>query len=1717
MESSPSLSSFDSLRSQALSSGFESKVEVNQRMLIDKMLARYSSDFVICRELIQNSDDARATQFVMEITCKPNNIKIGNPCSDVEYNDCTISEIVTKNNGLVFTETDWKRIAAIAEGNDRVDSVGQFGVGFFSVFGWSEEPIVTSGSDYLAFVWKNNSLITFRHKLPNAQQTNLTSVIMKMKNEYTLQTSAPPNDDDSFLFSPDDQSKSTPKKKKPLKVTNDNFKIKNGEIIPVINLCALKAYFTKVLCFTKQVNELIIKINNNIVFKVNKTQTIVPPSKLTLSFKMNSIHNMFKLNSFVETQQTFSIANSKSSSKFDSITMRHINVDGQVTIDEQFHEQTKRIMKKSLPPTIQIQLLYPSNDITMRKKIASQNHAQDYNMKILNSLIPLKFISQTIIPSGLVFIGLSTHQTTGIGAHIFTHLIPTIERENLDLQDPFISRWNKELLTTVGQIARFIYDQSMLKQQPKMTTNDSGNTISSIVLSTSFQQSVPNHEIGDLLSEGFFHSNKDLLVPIQASSNNMISLLSSKQAYLSNSPFFHSFLPLPIVPYELSLNAIGFFNALKARDLILEIDQNLIETTLKTTILTTKQVVDLLHWLCSKSHGYDKIYVKNLLGLIVFKDNNQSSQITLINIKHYDSYNLSSLLPLPANTLPSTIASHLSTEELTKQLNLTPLSFKELLNFYLNKNQQYLLLSEVTTPFILSFFSTHTGRLTKPDWTKIKNTLGKLPCIPTTQLMKLPNESYIPSAVISSSMATVTLNISGNNNIENEEDIELEDDNDKNNNNSVSVYFLKTIGCRTMNVQSFVKTSASSTNSSISLQILVQQLMAERDSLSDEDYRQLKLSECLRGTTIKQKNDYNRLFKPTDLHFPAVALEIKWNDLLIIDWIDINKKSPEYAFLKEIGVKEVPNLDDIITKIATDQQDKQKQPISNALRFFIENFQQHYSKIYKTAKISIPFLPSVWPNIKTDDQMGEADDDNEIVLSLPEEVFTGTKPNPLCPILLPEITQLIDANMNLSLLGIKSTPTITTAFNLLITKRNDLLTLKSASKIFSYLNGLEGLNRATTEKLSKIAFIPIKGNDTLMKPSQVFIKPENSSRSYNQEIIILDTDDEEEVELEDKGRKRARRGGKREKKIVKKPKPKYYPIDENNSANNNSMIDKSGLIDYVDFGVEGNQFLLSVGVERSPSPAVLAELLIDRQEQYFSHNEQTTEMKINTYIECLKELSMADIKLFNAVLIKRLRNEKWCLGFKIVKDKSARNVVNSNSKTYEIVQPCDVYLDDDHQIVQQLHPLVPPDFKELTELYRRFGSPWLSESVQRKSATSDRCNMLKNLIHERLELLLCNRRVSFITFTLFILLMELLLLFFFSKGEKLQNVDAKAVDLLKRKLFVLETEGIESKLIFQKKTYIFESNENSTCALISEKNKLSLHVQMHAELDYVDVATELARFLLKNPDESVINSMSVNLSTPLDILKRRGVPIDRLLQKSQNNVQFVQPPPTYNHQHNGPVQFHNESHVELSGKVRDFSAQTIKEERSIENIFKDVRPYNSKYFKQQEHLQQDIDHSCEAVNAANMTRHSQLFNQLPLFLEGNLQLNDKLISHAKQFSLIMAGLAQVFKVQKSCFHLYYDIDGGRMAFNTNGSMFFNLRYYSQVHTNLLKSQTTTSNSSNLNDVINFWYIVTCHELAHNAETNHNARHENRLETLAVKYMTAKDSFIQGFVFDKYVE
>jgi len=58
-------------------------------------------------------------------------------------------------------------------------------------------------------------------------------------------------------------------------------------------------------------------------------------------------------------------------------------------------------------------------------------------------------------------------------------------------------------------------------------------------------------------------------------------------------------------------------------------------------------------------------------------------------------------------------------------------------------------------------------------------------------------------------------------------------------------------------------------------------------------------------------------------------------------------------------------------------------------------------------------------------------------------------------------------------------------------------------------------------------------------------------------------------------------------------------------------------------------------------------------------------------------------------------------------------------------------------------------------------------------------------------------------------------------------------------------------------------------------------------------------------------------------------------------------------------------------------------------------------------------------------------------------------------------------------------------------------------------QATSPSIPIIHTIVNFYFILTCHELAH------NSNFINHLETIVVKFMTEKDLFLQQFSFQNY--
>lgn len=361
--------------------------------------------------------------------------------------------------------------------------------------------------------------------------------------------------------------------------------------------------------------------------------------------------------------------------------------------------------------------------------------------------------------------------------------------------------------------------------------------------------------------QGFFSSTNDLLIPIQQSpSESRLTLVPSKDAFLEYSSHIHTFLKLPLVPWELS--KLGLFFILKQLGLINEVDKTVILDSISHSTLLSNELVDLLTWLKNKESN-DKNFVRQLLSKIRFRENINSPVISFPEIKRYDPFKISPLLTLPPNVLPNSIAKHFSTEVLESNLFLTPCTVKDLIEFYLSENQQKLLRDPQTSECILRFISKHSSQIVESYWVQIKTKLSNIKCIATNQGMKLPSESYLPSTLIGDNLPLVTFELSNTNADVNSGGI-IEDDH-------ISVSFLKRIGCRIFDMESLVKVQLGTTSmtsktfSNDTMQALIFQLIEERPNMHETDFKALKDSKFLIGNVVESDNFLFEMFSSNSI------------------------------------------------------------------------------------------------------------------------------------------------------------------------------------------------------------------------------------------------------------------------------------------------------------------------------------------------------------------------------------------------------------------------------------------------------------------------------------------------------------------------------------------------------------------------------------------------------------------------------------------------------------------------------------------------------------------------------------------------------------------------------------------------------------------------------------------------------------------------------------
>ncbi|KAG6038673.1 hypothetical protein E4U41_003908 [Claviceps citrina] len=766
---------YSRLKAAALRDGEdEEAVTVDTRALIDKVLARYSGEWTTLRELIQNAADAQATTVTVKWETIPSiHVPLPSTTSRSEIlkhviANHTLRRLVVQNDGQPFTKTDWGRLKRIAEGNPDETKIGAFGVGFYSVFADCEEPFVSSGSEAMAFYWKGNSLFTKKSHLPVDQASRHTAFVLDYRNTTTpmpnllsvsqfLATSLTFVALENIEFWVDDyQILSLKKKSSPpaeMALPRDlEARTKEGlmKITGVDRTSTqIDACYMSVIGWKPQAASTTAKSSDS--YGSNEAPSLRSFfARLTATASQAGLRPKAQSeDSLAQPQISEDTTKMSSSTIFLSATSASI----QTKVSSSFASELERATKKPPPKTTKISILTASYDEAEASESSAANAAYKTVTDVFASVLPSKK------PGGRIFIGFPTMQTTGAGMHVSApSLIPTVEREAIDLNARWVRTWNVELLRAAGIVSRLAFSNQMSDLSRRIrSSGEGGKKISGSAIEKhmpealhalktfTFGDSTPSGQVGQIMEEAFWTCFKRASIEVFSSQG----VLQTSQVRLESAELSGFVENIPVIPDAMKTSP--FVKKLIDFGLVSHVTVTDVKQELEAKALTKTQMIKFISWAGKKSLSgeLDPGSRAALLDVAVatLSDEQSGEIIALGSIANYPSLNnIPANVPTPPTTIPFLFTTSSSPAEL-QALGWTPLEVLAWARFLLETAESRAEDESVTRSpkfavQVLTILSKNWDTISNKDKTVLASLLQSRPVMPTRLGMRRPGDSF---------------------------------------------------------------------------------------------------------------------------------------------------------------------------------------------------------------------------------------------------------------------------------------------------------------------------------------------------------------------------------------------------------------------------------------------------------------------------------------------------------------------------------------------------------------------------------------------------------------------------------------------------------------------------------------------------------------------------------------------------------------------------------------------------------------------------------------------------------------------------------------------------------------------------------------------------------------------------------------------------------------
>lgn len=1713
----------------------EEAVTVNTRALIDKVLARYSGEWTTLRELIQNAADAQARKVTIRFETTPSATVPLPQTQDTSEHlkhtllHHTLKTLIVSNDGEHFKETDWQRLKRIAEGNPDETKIGAFGVGFYSVFADCESPFVSSGNQSMAFYWKKDSLFTRRGKLADGEVQGTTFLL-----DYRSQNTPIPSLLSICQFLATSLTF--------VGLENIELHLDNWNILTLSKKMAPAASVKIPGDVNPKTKDGLMKITDvqyqnaqidakwmNVVGWDRRTQiagNALPTSQAVSdnAAGVSSLRSFFgRFTSAATSSSTVRKAQREEEALQQAIVedlagfstatvfLRISTVNIQTNVSRQLSAELERATKKPPPKRTRISFLTSSYDESSASLSSTAGGASKKASEIFASVLPTK--------NGKIFIGFPTAQTTGLLAHISApSVIPTVERESIDLNARYVRDWNVEMLRVAGIACRVAYTGDMVELKTKIERTMSSDGRKKVVKEDidavmpaavhtyrqyNYQESTPSSKVGQYIEEAFWTCNQKASIDVLSTRG----VLSSQHVRVATEDL--SFVEgIPVIPDELMDKANDFLTKLRDYGLLSDITTGDIKKELEAQALSEKQVTELVRWACTKvsRQEMDAGVVLNLFdGTIAtlneeFISTSGSPVIQLGQINSFvNSAKIPVDLPTPPQTIPFRLTKGLSPSQLQSigwdELQIVPWTrwIIESDGSGFGPGNSFTQTPAVASQ-VLPVISKGWDGLSQSSKQTMQELLIPRTVIPTKLGMRRPPQAYFGSVKLFDDLPTIT-GLQG-----------------------VKEKFLASLGVRKtveLNVvfERLMAKSASRTTADEgkwSHVDLVKYLLSVKDDIPAEDIQRLKETPlCPAEAQSADQADKGRLYKLSELFEPEDA--IRRLGLPVLQWPgQYRATTPEGRFLRSLGLRPFPSVPDLVNILskATPNSDLQK----SAFSYWIVNAYQHGYVKYNTAQISTAFLP-------VNPFAGEGSN----LVAKPAQCYANPKAG-----ILRFRTLREDLQPHHSIFGVAENPTIELCAEKLL--KAPPTTAAAAQSLYGYFAGRLneiGPNGNLAERLGTAPMVPVA-------------RPSTGDKAPATRLVA----------------------------------PRSCFLGD--GANYGDIFD------FVDFGHEANLFLLRIGSKHEPDAQEIAIMLVRQParlletlgiERYLQLLKKVAENATN-----LKKDKILWSQMKNAPCLLAEKSVQASVGQDIEKHDEEED--ETKLKEYSLTKPADMMIVDDvisYRIFER-QLLTAPQEEILEAFYASLGTPLLSQLVEKDQRMGnkardqspaeklhrllvERCRLFlndhapdairhdakwleHNLRIEVTEFLQVTRRVTsirglhhiekrtaaihreskrdailYVTARYDLYEVSHSVMGVLLKRPKQQDFLALEIILesdlrrLKMKGYnvdrILRQKATESRIAETERQKREEEQRRLLEAEAANKAPEPAQMPQQAPAARSSIAPPAQHQGMPQPDTpdrtlSMPGSFGDSPDRPTSsgrgkkpaglwnsISKQLGLNSGSQATNQMQNLLTNDAPPPYQAQDPaGPRSV--TPGTEPVTSPRDLQA-------NLQSAIKASREHNSATLFSPPSTK-DIKETptyCDDTPGQDLKCIAELANGIKLYLSRSNTDPDAFLQQYREpialFVFVLSEVAKIFEVSPQTIHIFHDEAGSCIAFNSNGSLFCNLRYFMQLH---LSNMSTPEGKV---EALAYWFITLCHELAHNLVKSHDSNHSYYTESFAAHY------------------